>query len=394
MPGRPVIRVSEIFTLGIILFAAACVIMTSGMIVPVLNQIGPGLGVGATAARWVVSAPTIMVAILSPFFGSLIDRIGPKRPLIFGLLVFGLAGGAGFFITSYWLMIASRVVFGIGMAAIALSITIFIFNLYQGPFRNTVMGWQHSGSSAGVVLWPVLSGYLGTYSWNAPFAVYFIGILLAVAGLVVLPDARATTGEPASAPTASGTSYFGIFRQMPLLFLPYALMLFGWVVSYGTILFAPALLVKLGTVNTFHIGLLVSLSGVSSGIMSIIYGKTRARLSNQTILSLAMIIWIVALLLMFQAGATWVAALGMSLFGFGMGAFMPALTIWVGEMAPANIRGRATSFLITSMYLGQFLSPLFLNPAESAWGMQPVFVVMAAITGGIFLTLLVFRWRK
>ena len=118
---------------------------------------------------------------------------------MFGLVLYGMAGGSGLLIDSYWVLIASRAVFGIGVAAILNSITVTILNLYIGSGRHKIMGWRASANSFGGMLFPMIGGALGSLSWHVPFAVYLIGLPLGFLALITIPethrDRSQDTGE-------------------------------------------------------------------------------------------------------------------------------------------------------------------------------------------------------
>jgi MFS family permease len=42
------------------------------------------------------------MALFSPLMGSIIDRKGTRQPFIAALIGYGLAGGSGLLINSYW----------------------------------------------------------------------------------------------------------------------------------------------------------------------------------------------------------------------------------------------------------------------------------------------------
>ena len=118
-------------------------------------------GLSTASVGLVVTIHALSVAIFSPLFGNIIDRIGPKKPLVFGLLVYGIAGASGVFITSYSMLLLSRAIMGIGIAAFFNAITVTILNLYEGELRNLVMGWRTTAISVGGIIWPIIGGFLG-----------------------------------------------------------------------------------------------------------------------------------------------------------------------------------------------------------------------------------------
>ena len=112
----------------------------------------------------------LFMALFSPMMGTIIDRKGVRRPFIFSLIGYGLAGGSGLLINSYWVLLVSRACLGIALAGIFAAINVLILNSYEGGDRDKVMGWRGSAQSFGGVIWPLIGGALGGFSWHFPFA--------------------------------------------------------------------------------------------------------------------------------------------------------------------------------------------------------------------------------
>ena len=138
----------------VILASSSLTVMAGLIMAPILNLMGEVLKVDPGSTCLIVTTHGIFVALCSPLMGMLIDRVGVRSPLIFGLVLYGLAGASGLFFTSYEILIISRVFLGIAVAAVFTSITVMILNLYDGAHRNKVMGWRGSSINIGSVAWP------------------------------------------------------------------------------------------------------------------------------------------------------------------------------------------------------------------------------------------------
>ena len=69
-----------------------------------------------------------------------------------------------------------------------------------------------------------------------------------------------------------------------------------------------------------------------------------------------------------------VAFVGLGLAGLGGGLFTPTLMNWLMRVAPVHLRGRLAGGLISSMFAGQFLSPILANPFIETDGPADAFV--------------------
>lgn len=363
-------------SLWVILASATLTVMAGSIISPVLGQMGEGLGVDPGAARLLITTHGIMIAICSPAIGLLIDRIGARKPLILGLILYGLAGGSGLIINNYYLLIFSRVLLGIGVATIFTTITVTILNLYEGTQRNKVMGWRGSSNSVGGVIWPLIGGSLGVISWHLPFAAYLIGLPLALAVYFFIPETHQSSVQPANQTAEKRESTFSIFKRMPILFLPYAFVFIGNILLYAIIVFMPGLVEQFGITSSFYVGTFISTVGLAGGVTSLFYGKIKAKFSFNTIIIIALALWSAGFILISQAPFSWLISVSIILFGVGMGTVIPTIPVWVGELVPASFRGRMTSYITLFSYTGQFLSPIILSPVEAALGLNTLFLAV------------------
>jgi ACDE family multidrug resistance protein len=376
-------------SLWVILASATTTVMAGAIIAPVLNLMREGLGIDPGAARIIITTHGILIAICSPAIGLIIDRVGVKRPFVLGLILYGLAGASGLIITDYWLLILSRVLLGIGVAAVFTSITVIILNLYVGPIRNKVMGWRASSNSIGGVIWPLLGGFLGTFSWHLPFATYLVGLPLALLAFLTIPETQKSTALPTGNSSDRQESVLRIFRDTPLLFIIYSIIFIGSVLLYAIVVFLPNLLEQFGITNTFYIGMFISITALAGGVTALMYGRIRARLSYKAIVLIALALWVAGFTAISQVSSSWLIGLSIVLFGIGSGMVMPAVPVWAGELVPASFRGRITSYIATFSYTGQFLSPIILNPVASSLGLNSVFLVAGGLSALLFVLFLV-----
>ena len=379
-------------SLWVILASATLTVMAGSIIAPVLGQMGEGLGVDPSAARILITTHGIMIAVCSPAIGLLVDKVGVRRPYILGLTLYGLAGGSGLVITNYYLLIVSRLFLGVSVAAIFTSITVIILNLYEGAQRNKIMGWRGSSNSIGGVLWPLVGGSLGMFSWHLPFAGYLIGLPLAFLAFFSIPESQKGTARQTEGVTKA-ESVLRLFRGTPVLFLPYGLIFIGNILLYAIIVFLPKLVGQFGITSSFHIGTFISTVGLAGGVTSLFYGKIKERLSFKTLVVIALALWAAGFATVSQAPFSWVISLAIVLFGMGMGITMPTVSLWVGELVPASFRGRMTSYITLFSYTGQFLSPIILSPIDSSLGLNTLFLAIGLTCAVFFILFLVLVQR-
>jgi MFS transporter, ACDE family, multidrug resistance protein len=377
---------SKKFSLGVILVSATLTIMAGSIIAPVLNPMRDGLGVSPASVGLIITTHGLMMALFSPLMGSLIDRKGARRPYIAALICYGLAGGSGLLINSFWVLLVSRACLGIALAGIFAGINVLILNTYEGIERDRVMGWRGSAQSFGGVIWPLIGGALGGFSWRYPFGVYMLAIPIGLLAVVAVPEPaiRHQTG----AESKVRTSVLGIFRESPVLLIIYGLMFFGNILLYCIVIFLPQLLENYGTTSTFRIGLFLTAMTGSAGVTAFLYGKIRSRFTYRLIVIIGVALWTAAFITISRASGSGIIAIAVALFGVSQGLILPTVMVWIGDVVPGSFRGRFSSYLGTAGFMGQFLSPILFAPVLMIVGLKGVFLVGAGVGAAWFLLLL------
>lgn len=373
------------FFVWIILASATLTVMAGAIIAPVLNLIRQELNIDPGSVGLVITMHSIIIAVASPAVGKIIDKFGPKKPFMAGLLLYGIAGGSGLFLTSYWPLIISRVFLGVAVAGIINSITVIILNYYQEAQRNKIMGWRASTNSLGGVIWPLIGGGLGVFSWHMPFSIYLISIPLVFLTYFTMPADSHKFIQNAD----KEGSVINVLRKTPMLFALYFIMFLTMVVLYVVVIFLPPILEKIGLSNPFYISVFLAVMALAGAIISFIYSRIKSKLSYNIIILIVFLLWSVGLMVLFQIQTVPVIVFSLILLGIGQGLVFPTLNIWIGDLVQVNFRGRTISYLSTCGYVGQFATPVIFGPAVLLWGLSSVYLITGTIAVLLFLTVLV-----
>lgn len=155
-----------------------------------LPTIGRDLGSTTTDLQWVTGAYSLTFGGLLLTAGSVADRIGRRRVLLWGLAAFGVLSLAVLAVGSSGELIALRAALGVCAAAMAPITNSLVFRLFDDQaLRMRAMTLMITVGVSGFVLGPVLGGTALTHlrwEWllvaNAPIAlIAWIGVRVGVA---------------------------------------------------------------------------------------------------------------------------------------------------------------------------------------------------------------------
>ncbi|OXM62255.1 MFS transporter [Amycolatopsis sp. KNN50.9b] len=181
---------------------AVLVDMVDNQIVTVaLPAIQRRLGAGEAALQWISAGYALGFALTLITGGRLGDRYGRKRLFLVGMTVFilastgaGLAPGAG-------ILIAARVVQGIGSGLMVPQVLSFIHAEFAEDERPKAMMYYSIAFPVGGIGGPLVGGLLTQANlfdtgWRAVFLVNVpFGVLAVVGALLAVPDRPGTSGR-------------------------------------------------------------------------------------------------------------------------------------------------------------------------------------------------------
>ncbi|BAL87446.1 putative MFS transporter [Actinoplanes missouriensis 431] len=142
---------------------------------------------------WIGDIYSLALAGLLALMGNLADRIGRKRILLTGSVLFGLVSLLAAFATSAEQLIAARLVLGVAGATLMPSTLSLIRNLFTDASERTraIAVWSAAfgaGSAAG----PMIGGFLlEHFWWGSVFLINVpVMVVVVVSGLWLLPESK------------------------------------------------------------------------------------------------------------------------------------------------------------------------------------------------------------
>jgi EmrB/QacA subfamily drug resistance transporter len=199
-------------TLGVLCLSLLLIVVDASIVNVALPTLVRQLHASTTSLQWVTDAYTLAMAGLLLSLGSLGDRIGRHRTLAGGLVVFGVGSAFAGLSGSAGALIASRVVMGIGAAAIMPATLSILTNVFtDSAERAKAIATWAAVSGLGVAIGPTLGGWLlEHFGWGSIFTVNLPIVAVAlIAGRLLVPPSR--NPEPAASdPIGLLTSILGV----------------------------------------------------------------------------------------------------------------------------------------------------------------------------------------
>ena len=179
--------------LAVLCLSVLLVVVDNTIVNVALPTISRDLHASTSALQWVVDGYTLSFAGLLLLGGNLGDRLGRRRFLQLGLLLFGVFSVGAALSRSTGELIAARTLMGLG-AALVYPATLAILNNVFTAARERVIaiGVWSAVSGLAVAIGPVAGGaLLRHFSWSSVFYVSVpVVVLGVVAGRLLLPESR------------------------------------------------------------------------------------------------------------------------------------------------------------------------------------------------------------
>ncbi len=178
--------------LVVISIAVSLIIVDSTIVNVAIPSVVDDLGINSTQVQWVQESYTLVFAALLLVFGTLADRFGRRRVLMIGVVLFALSSVVAALAPSGELLIASRVVQGVGGAMI-LPATLSLLNAtFTGRERGIAFAVWGSTIGGMAAVGPLLGGWLtADFSWRWAFGINLpLGVLIIVGAILFVRESR------------------------------------------------------------------------------------------------------------------------------------------------------------------------------------------------------------
>ncbi|MFF4897219.1 MFS transporter [Streptomyces sp. NPDC001068] len=182
--------------LGVLMLSLLIVVLDNSILNVAIKTISTpaptGLGATQSQLEWAINAYTLVFAGLLFTAGLVGDRLGRKKVLIGGLVVFGLGSALAAESGSPDQLIAYRALMALGAAFVMPATLAVLMNVFERQEQPKAIGIWAGGVGLAIAIGPVTGGVLlDHFWWGSVFLVNVPIVIVALALMVwLVPDSR------------------------------------------------------------------------------------------------------------------------------------------------------------------------------------------------------------
>jgi ACDE family multidrug resistance protein len=366
--------------LQIVLALTTTSMLGVGSLSPAFPQIMQEFGLTSHQVALLITVYTAPGIVLSPLAGLAADRLGRKRVIVGGLLLFAFSALASAMARDFETLIWLRFIQGLGGSPLTALNNTVIGDIFSGRKRLDALGYNASIGSISALCHPLLGGAAALAGWRYPLLLPLTALPVAWLVAFRLNDVE-SEGHATLGSYLSGAAK-GIFnRDMLALYLA---NLANIGVVYGVLMVYLVVLMKerYGA-GPLDIGIVISTSAAVSAVISTQIGRIAELMSPRGMIVSGMVVSGIGIALNAVMPGLWWLLVPAAVRGIGQGVLSPALYSTIVDRAPAESRAAVMGFSSTMFRSGQTFGPPAFGLAYAAGGMDWVFA------GGLIVSLAV-----
>ncbi|MBX8522430.1 MFS transporter [Pseudomonas cichorii] len=345
------------------------------------------LGFGAITAGLVISVQYLATLVSRPWAGRIIDNLGCKKAVQYGLAGCGLSG------------VFMLLPIGMPNWPVASLISLFVGRILLGSAESLVgsgsIGWGigrvGAHNTAKVISWNGIASY-GALAIGAPLGVWLVKSLglwtMGVSIIALSSFGLLLTLKKQAAPIVQGERL--AFTHVLKLVFPHGMGLALGAIGFGTI--ATFITLYYASNNWPDAVLCLSLFGACFIIARLLFGNLINRLGGFRVAIACLSVESLGLLLLWIAPNPSLALAGAALSGFGFSLVFPALGVEAVNLVPASSRGAAVGAYSLFVDLSLGITGPLAGAIAAGFGFVSIFLFAAlASLSGLFLSIYLYK---
>ncbi|MDW0109379.1 MFS transporter [Sporosarcina aquimarina] len=349
---------STSFAIYILMFNMFITMSGIGLIIPIMPDYLGTFGVAGAALGSLIAVFSFAQFIFSPISGSLSDRHGRKKIIIFGLALYGVSQLAFGLSTELWMLFAARFFSGIGSAFLIPPMMAFVADITTFEERGRGMGLLGASMSLGFMIGPGIGGFLSKFGLQFPF--YFAAgaaLFAAILSLYILPN-PAPSPAAENGPRRSENLFTQIVQSTKKSYFVVLIVMF--VFSFGLANFQSTISLYVGIKYDYTplmIAVVITVGGfVGVIIQTFIINRLFKRYGEMRIILVNLVVAAVAMLGITFVNMFWSILLVATIFSTATALLRPAVNTLVSKLA-GDEQGYAAGMMNAYMSLGNMVGP-------------------------------------
>lgn len=340
---------------------------------PILTAIASDFSVSITIAALLSSSFALSYAMVQLVMGLIAERFGKMRVINSCLLLVGIGNLAGYFATSFEVLLASRMLCGIGAGGIIPVVMAFIGDRVPNiAERQVTMSRILAGTLTGGVLGISMSGVIADLAgWRSVFLVIGILVLISFISVTIVFRNQRVTHDDRTTDIRTLLRQYRIILSHPHARICYTAVFLETTCLQGVFPYVSTFLYDLGVPSLSVAGIV--LSGFAFG--GLVYSSTVKRLLR--VLRVQQMMVIGGVLVFFALlGTGWGLPWQVQFAAFvvlGLGFFMTHASIQTfSTEISTDARAIAMSLHSFFVFLGQMMGPIVYGVGLSWLGKLPM----------------------
>lgn len=340
-------------------------VLGNSMLIPVLPDIRGALGLTPVKVSLLITLFSLPAGIVIPVAGFLSDRYGRKVVIIPSLITYGLGGVIAALASvllkqyAYPVILAGRVLQGIGAAGTAPIAMALCGDLFQGKERSRSLGAIESSNGLGKVISPILGSAIGLIAWYAAFIFFPVIVIPVVIGLwLLVKEPKADRAQQKLSEYLR--SFAKIFKNKTgLLLSSYLAGSIALMVLFGVLFYLSEYLEQQFGLDGVQKGLVLAIPVLFMSAASFITGfvikKKKTLMKILVVTGLA--VMTASLVFLPLAKGVIIYFIAISIVGISTGLVLPCLNTLITSAASIKERGLVTSLYGSVRFLGVAFGP-------------------------------------
>ena len=373
-----------------------------GILIPILPSFSvKELHVDEAAIGIAIAIYSFVQFLFNPVLGKLSDKYG-RKPVIVVCLFLNAMGYVVFAFThSYLMLLASRVIAGIGGSSIGVA-QAYIADVTTRENRSKGMGLIGAAFGLGFVFGPLIGGLLSSYGYAVTgYVAAGFSLMAFLLTILYLPESLKQKEEAEDLSAHSQRRKLFDFAAMKkilqkpdlaVLILLFFILTFSFANIYGTF----ALLgLKVYGFTDMQNGYMYGIVGLSSAIIQGgLIGRINKLMSKKMILTIGSILMMLSLAMIPYAGTFLGLAIVSIVLSYGTGTFQPTVLSLISEVTSETEQGITLGINQSLSSFARVLGPLWGGFAFEYLGYPFPFLTGAVFTFIIFLLTIFYLPKK